>query len=91
MIPNKANIGEFPRHPLPQAPPTQEQRPHVQPPTVFVYEKQRWAYKVISKDAAADALVTEGELNALGQDGWELIGVSPTPGGLQFYLKRTIA
>ena len=91
MIPIKTNVSEFPRYPPPQVPPPQVERPHVQPPTVFVYEKQGWEYKVISKDAAADAGVTEGELNALGQDGWELVGVFQTSGGLQFYLKRTIA
>ena len=91
MIPNKTNVSEFPKHLLPQVPPIQEQRPHVQPPTVFVYEKQRWEHKVISKDAGADVLGTQDELNALGQEGWELVGVVSTSGGLQFYLKRTIA
>ena len=89
-MPSQPNVSEFPRHPLPQVPPIQEQRPHVQPPTVFVYEKQRWEYRIISKDAAAGALVTEGELNALGHNGWELVGVVPTSDGLQVYLKRTI-
>ena len=91
MIPNKTNVSEFPGHPFPQAPPTQEQRPNVQPPTVFVYEKQRWEHKVISKDAGADQLGTQDELNALGREGWEPVGVVSTSGGLHFYLKRTIA
>jgi hypothetical protein len=84
----KPNIAEFPKHPLPHVPPPQQPQPaRVQPPTVFVYEKQEWEYKVVSKDAA-DARLTEDDLNALGKDGWELVGVVPLPNGVQFYLKR---
>jgi hypothetical protein len=85
----KTNIDEFPKQPLPHVTPPQEpQRPHVQPPTVFVYQKQGWEYKVVSKNSAGDALLTEDELNALGKDGWELVGVVPLTSKVQFYLKR---
>jgi hypothetical protein len=30
----------------------------------------------------------EAELNALGRDAWELVGVLATPQGTQFYFKR---
>jgi Domain of unknown function (DUF4177) len=50
---------------------------------VYVYEKQRWEYKVIVQGA-----VTEEELNALGADGWELVGVVALPERTQFYFKR---
>jgi hypothetical protein len=82
-------IGEFPKHPLPHVPPPPEtQQPRVQPPTVFVYERQGWEYKVVSRNTADEPLSTEAELNALGKVGWELVGIVPLSGTVQFYLKR---
>src|SRR5262245_8687942 len=45
--PMRQNVNEFPKHPLPHVPagPQEPQRPHVQPPTVFVYEREHWEYK----------------------------------------------
>jgi hypothetical protein len=84
----KPGIAELPTHPLPHPPMPQPPQPaRVQPPAIVVYEKQRWEYKVISKDPA-DAQLTENDLNALGNDGWELTGVVPLPHAVQFYLKR---
>jgi hypothetical protein len=89
MISRHASLNEFPKYPLPYAAPPQEpQRPHVQPPTVFVYERQAWEYKVITKNALDDVQLTEDELNALGKDGWELVGVVPDLSAVRFYLKR---
>jgi hypothetical protein len=72
-----------PQRPFPQPPQPQPQRPHVQPPMVYVYEKQRWEYKVIVQRG-----ISEEELNALGAEGWELVGVIGLPDTSQFYLKR---
>jgi hypothetical protein len=84
----KTNISEFPKHPLPHVPPAPElQRLHVQPPTVFVYERQGWEYRVVSR-ATDQAPLGQDELNALGKDGWELVGVVPMSDTVQFYLKR---
>jgi hypothetical protein len=89
MEDGRMNIDEFPKQPLPHVPPPQRpQRPQVQPPTIFVYEKQGWEYKVVSRNTAGDALLTEDDLNALGKDGWELVGVVPLTSEVQFYLKR---
>ena len=63
--------------------PPQAQLTQVQPPMVYVYEKQRWEYKVIVQSA-----ISEEELNALGANGWELVGVVGLPGTSQFYFKR---
>ena len=83
----KVNVSEFPKHPGPHVPAPQ---PRLQPqqPTVFVYEKPGWEYHVVSRKMADDPL-GEDELNALGKDGWELVGVAPMPETVQFYLKRT--
>jgi len=79
----KSNISEFPKHPVHDAP-----LPAAQPPTVFVYEKMTWQYKVITKGAGENPL-TEDELNALGKDGWELVAAIPHATRTEFYLKRS--
>jgi hypothetical protein len=84
----RTSVSEFPKHPLPQIPErAQPQRPPVPPPAVFVYEKQAWQYKVIGR-SANDAPLTDEELNALGRDGWELVGVAPADKSVQFFFKR---
>ena len=50
---------------------------------VYVYDKQRWEYKLIVQTA-----MSEEELNALGAGGWELVGVIGLPDISQFYFKR---
>ena len=82
----KTHTAEFPKHPLPQIP--QAQAPRVQPPTVFVYERQQWEYRVVAKRVADAANLSEDELNALGKDGWELVGVVPAQVAVQFVFKR---
>jgi Domain of unknown function (DUF4177) len=73
-----------PHHPFLQPPqPEEPQLPRVQPQMVYVYEKLRWEYKVIVKSA-----VSEEALNALGAEGWELVGVAALPETRQFYFKR---
>jgi hypothetical protein len=55
---------------------------------VYVYEKQAWEYKVLVKDVTGEDMPSEQEMNALGKSGWELAGVVPLPGKVQFYFKR---
>ena len=43
---------------------------------------QRWEYRVVEGDAS------EGLLNELGDEGWELVGVVAAVSGPQAYLKR---
>jgi hypothetical protein len=49
---------------------------------VYVYEKQRWEYRVIT------SAMSEDELNTMGADGWELLSVVALPAKTQFYFKR---
>ena len=83
------NISEFPKQPLPHVPhvPAPQRHPQMQAPTVFVYEKQQWEYKIIRPNTD-DARPSEQELNALGRDGWELVSVIIVEGVAHFYLKR---
>ena len=84
-----AIISELPKRPLPRGPqPPEPQNPQVQPPTLFVYEREAWEYKIISKNTADEPPLTENELNALGKDGWELAGLVPTSPSVHFYFKR---
>jgi hypothetical protein len=50
---------------------------------VYVYEKQQWEYKVVVQNA-----MSEAQLNALGAEGWELVGVVAVAEVPQFYFKR---
>ena len=75
------NLSEFPKQ-RPDAP-----RSSGQPPTVYVYEKTAWQYKVITRTVDEKPLGEE-ELNALGKDGWELVAAVSQPKAVQFYLKR---
>jgi len=57
-------------------------------PMVYVYEDTRWEYKRLSCDLAQEELPVEEEMNALGGEGWELVGVVSHPNGVHFYFKR---
>ena len=57
--------------------------------TILVYERQGWEYEVVSR--TVDQLpLSQGELNALGKDGWELVGVVALSNTVQFYFKRIL-
>jgi len=47
----------------------------------------RWEYKRLTRPADAPPM-EEAELNALGLDAWELVGVLTTAQGAQFFFKR---
>lgn len=66
---------------------SQTELPRVHPPTVLVFEKQAWEYRVISKNVA-DGPLSENDLNALGAVGWELVGVVTVTTNVQFFFKR---
>jgi hypothetical protein len=85
----KTHTAEFPKHPFRHIPqrPQQPEHPRVQPSTVFVYERQGWEYRIASRKSDEQPL-GEDELNALGNDGWELIGVVPLPHEVRFFFKR---
>ena len=52
-------INEIPSRPVPHLP--QAPRPQMQPPTVIVYEKQAWEYKVVSRRADGESPLAEVE------------------------------
>jgi hypothetical protein len=58
------------------------------PPVVYVREKTVWEYKQISHDLSKDNMPNEEELNRLGKDGWELVGVLNQSGLVYLFFKR---
>ena len=58
------------------------------PPMVYVYEETSWEYKRVSRKLDQEGPLLEGEMNALGAEGWELVGVVGHPNGMDFYFKR---
>lgn len=68
--------------------PRQPESETPQPPMVYVKEKAAWEYKQLIIDADTDQTPTEDELNKLGAEGWELVGVYTDPPHITFTFKR---
>jgi hypothetical protein len=66
----------------PHHPPADSSR--LEPPLVPI--APRWEYREIVRESPD--LLSEAELNALGDAGWELAGVAPAGGRIHFYFKR---
>jgi hypothetical protein len=60
--------------------------PHLNPPWVPV--EPRWEYKEVFRDLNTEALLTEVDLNALGDEHWELAGIVREDRRVHFYFKR---
>lgn len=89
MSPVVARSGEVPRRPLP---PPHFPDVHVAPapplvPQVPVVMATKWEYKHLTRATKA-APPDETELNALGTEGWELVGVTTDARAVHFYFKR---
>jgi hypothetical protein len=56
----------------------------LEPP--FVSVEPRWEYRDIVREASE--VLSERELNALGEERWELAGVAPAGSRVHFYFKR---
>ncbi len=58
-------------------------------PIVYVNEKIIWEYKVLTRNLSKEDAPAEDELNRLGKDGWELVGIVNDSSLAYLYLKRT--
>jgi hypothetical protein len=67
----------------PGLPTTPETR--LEPPLVPV--EPRWEYREIVRDIAS-GLLSEAELNQLGDEYWELAGIATAGSRIHFYFKR---
>lgn len=70
-------------------PPSEPKPPEsVRAPMVYVKKPLQWEYKQIARDLNKEKPLDEAELNALGEDGWELSGIAQQSPMTYYYLKR---
>lgn len=70
-----------PRPPLPEA-------PAVASPMIFVKKSVMWEYMQLIRNLGKETAPTADEFNTLGQEGWELAGVTTDAPFVYFYFKR---
>jgi hypothetical protein len=72
-------------------PPYDPKQPEpVHPPMIYIEKQTKWEYKQIVRNLKKESPPDEAELNALGEDGWEMSGVAQQPPLAYFYFKRLI-
>ena len=55
---------------------------------VCVREVTPWEYRAMVRPLADDSMMTAPELNALGAEGWEVIGIVTPSHNTWYYFKR---
>ena len=75
-----------PNHPKPNKPDAEP----AAPPTPIVYENEefRWEYKKVQLNMDQQEILSEGRLNDLGKEGWELAAVLTRDKAAHYYFKR---
>ncbi|HJS17753.1 MAG TPA: hypothetical protein VJ785_03330 [Anaerolineales bacterium] len=71
-------------------PPREPGHAPVRPPMVYIEKPLKWEYKQIVRNLESEKPLAETELNALGEDGWEMIGIAQHPPFAFFYFKRQV-
>jgi len=67
-----------------------QQHEPIRPPMIYIEKQLKWEYKQIIRDLENEQPLDEAELNALGEEGWELTGMAQHPPQTYFYFKRQI-
>jgi hypothetical protein len=62
----------------------------IRPPMVYIEKALKWEYKQIVRNLESEKPLDESELNALGEQGWEMTGIAQQPPVTYFYFKRQI-
>lgn len=62
----------------------------VRPPMIYVEKRLKWEYKQIVRNLESEKPLDENELNALGEDGWEMTGITQQSPLSYYYFKRQI-
>jgi hypothetical protein len=62
----------------------------IRPPMIYVEKQLKWEYKQIARNLESEKPLDETELNALGEEGWELTGLAQQPPITYFYFRRQI-
>ncbi|HET6594326.1 MAG TPA: hypothetical protein VFG81_01805 [Anaerolineales bacterium] len=71
-------------------PPREPQQNPVRLPMVYVGKPVKWEYKQIVRNLESEQPLDENELNALGEEGWDLSGIAQQPPLAYFYFKRQV-
>jgi hypothetical protein len=71
-------------------PPREPGHEPVRPPMIYVEKQWTWEYKQIVRDFDKEKPLEEAELNALGEEGWEMSGIAQHPPATYYYFKRQI-
>jgi hypothetical protein len=62
----------------------------IRPPMIYVKRQMTWEYKQIIRNLESEKPLDETELNSLGEEGWEMTGVTQQPPFTYYYFKRQI-
>ena len=72
-------------------PPHEPKQPEpIRPPMIYIEKRLKWEYKQVIRDAESEKPLNETELNALGEDDWEMAGVAQQPPLTYYYFKRQV-
>jgi hypothetical protein len=71
-------------------PPREPQQGSIHPPMIYVEKQMKWEYKQIVRDLGHEQPLEEAELNALGEEGWEMTGIVQQPPKTYYYFKRHV-
>lgn len=59
-----------------------------QTPVVYVEGNPAWEYRLLVRDLGQSDVATEGELNPIGEEGWELVSIAVHSNQFYYYFKR---
>ena len=64
--------------------------PHepIRPPMIYIERQLKWEYKQIVRNLESEKPLDETEMNALGEDGWEMTGIAQHALVTYYYFKR---
>lgn len=71
-------------------PPREPGHEPVRPPMIYIEKQTKWEYKQIVRNLESEEPLDEAELNALGEEGWELSGVVQQLSFAYYYFKRLV-
>jgi|GEM_PF-2991823 len=71
-------------------PPRDPQHDPVRPPRIYIEKRMKLEYKQIVRNLEAEKPLDENDLNALGEDGWEMTRIARHPPITYFCIKRQI-
>jgi hypothetical protein len=57
-------------------------------PLIYVEKQMKWEYKQVIRDL--EQPLEEAELNALGEEGWEMTGIAQQPPKTSYYFKLQV-